>query len=143
MTGVHLQAVRAWVWRHRWALLGAALAATACVEAWYLRAVHSGESPGSASDPFSPEFILSYVEAILLLWLAGAWWAARSRDGRLSRLVRTASDNSFGVYLSHIVFLDIAATYGLGSLEPGVPWPVVVLIAIGATWMGPACSPPP
>ena len=136
VTGVHLPAVRAWVWRHRWALLGAALAATACVEAWNLRAVHSGESPGSASDPFSPEFILSYVEAILLLWLAGAWWAARSRDGRLSRLVRTASDNSFGVYLSHIVFLDIAATYGLGSLEPGVPWPVVVLIAIGATWIG-------
>ena len=136
VTGAHLPAVRAWVWRHRWALLGAALAATAWVEACYLRAVRSGASPGSASDPFSPEFILSYVAAILLLWLAGAWWAARSRDGRLSRLVRTTSDNSFGVYLSHIVFLDIAATYGLGRLEPGVPWPVVVLIAVGATWIG-------
>jgi peptidoglycan/LPS O-acetylase OafA/YrhL len=134
--GAHLPAVRAWVWRRRWALGGAALAATAGVEAWYLQAVHSGESPGSASDPFSPEFILSYLAAILLLWLAGAWWAARARGGRLSRLVRTTSDNSFGVYLSHVVFLDVAATYGLGSLAPGVPWPVVVLIAVCGTWIG-------
>jgi peptidoglycan/LPS O-acetylase OafA/YrhL len=135
VAGAHLPAVRAWVWRHRWALLGAALAATACVQAWYLRAVHSGESPGSASDPFSPEFIASYLAAIVLLWLAGAWWAARSRGGRPSRLVRTTSDNSFGMYLSHIVFLDIAATYGLASLEPSVPWPVVVLIAVSGTWI--------
>ena len=135
VTGAHLPAVRAWVWRHRWVLLAAAVAATACVEAYYLLAVHSGDSAGGASDPFSPEFILSYVAAIVLLWLAGAWWAARSRDGRLSRLVRTTSDNSFGVYLSHIVFLDIALTYGLGSLEPAVPWPVIVLIAVTGTWI--------
>jgi peptidoglycan/LPS O-acetylase OafA/YrhL len=135
VTGAHLPAVRARVWRHRWALLGAALAVTACVQAWYLRAVHSGESPGSASDPFSPELIASYLAAIVLLWLAGAWWAARSRGGRPSRLIRTTSDNSFGVYLSHIVFLDIAATCGLGSLEPAVPWPVVVLIAVSGTWI--------
>ena len=135
VAGAHLPAVRAWVWRHRRVLLAAAVAATVCVEAYYLLAVHSGESAGGASDPFSPEFILSYVAAIVLLWLAGAWWAARSRDGRLSRLVRTTSDNSFGVYLSHIVFLDIALTYGLGSLEPAVPWPVIVLIAVTGTWI--------
>ena len=135
VAGAHLPAVRAWVWRHRWVLLAAAVAATACVEAYYLLAVHSGESAGGASDPFSPEFILSYLAAIVLLWLAGAWWAARSRDGRLSRMVRTTSDNSFGVYLSHIVFLDIALTYGLGRLEPAVPWPVIVLIAVTGTWI--------
>jgi peptidoglycan/LPS O-acetylase OafA/YrhL len=135
VAGAHLPAVRAWVRRHRWVLLAAAVAATAGVEAYYLLAVHSGAGAGRASDPFSPEFILSYAAAIVLLWLAGAWWAARSRDGRLSRLVRTASDNSFGVYLSHIVFLDIALTYGLGSLEPAVPWPVIVLIAVTGTWI--------
>jgi peptidoglycan/LPS O-acetylase OafA/YrhL len=135
VAGAHLPAVRAWVWRHRWVLLAAAVAATACVEGYYLLAVHSGEGAGGASDPFSPEFILSYVAAIVLLWLAGAWWAARSRDGRLRRLVRTTSDNSFGVYLSHIVFLDIALTFGLASLEPAVPWPVIVLIAVTGTWI--------
>ena len=37
--------------------------------------------------------------------------------------------------MSHIVFLDIALTYGLGSLEPAVPWPVVVLVAVIGTWI--------
>lgn len=33
------------------------------------------------------------------------------------------------------MFLDIALTYGLGSLEPAVPWPVIVLIAVIGTWI--------
>ena len=33
------------------------------------------------------------------------------------------------------MFLDIALTYGLGSLEPAVPWPVVVLVAVIGTWI--------
>ena len=28
-------------------------------------------------DPFSPEFIPLYLATVLLLWLAGAWWAHR------------------------------------------------------------------
>ena len=136
VTGAHLPAVRSWVWRHRWAVGGAALAVTAGAEVFYVLTVHAGESPGDASDPFSPEFIASYLAAIALLWLAGAWWAAWRRDGRLSRFVRTASDNSFGVYLSHVVFLDLLATYGLGRLDRQLPWAVVVLIAVAVTWTG-------
>ncbi len=136
VTGAHLPAVRSWVWRHRWAVGGAALAVTAGAEVFYVLTVHAGESPGDASDPFSPEFIASYLAAIALLWLAGAWWAARRRDGRLSRFVRAASDNSFGVYLSHVVFLDLLATYGLGRLDRQLPWAVVVLIAVAVTWTG-------
>ena len=136
VTGAHLPAVRSWVWRHRWAVGGAALAVTAGAEVFYVLTVHAGESPGDASDPFSPEFIASYLAAIALLWLAGAWWAARRRDGRLSRFVRAASDNSFGVYLSHVVFLDLLATYGRGRLDRQLPWAVVVLIAVAVTWTG-------
>ncbi len=136
VTGAHLPAIRSWVWRHRRAVGGAALAVTAGAEVFYVLTVHAGESPGRASDPFSPEFIASYLAAIALLWLAGAWWAAWCRDGRLSRFVRTASDNSFGVYLSHVVFLDLLATYGLGRLDRQLPWAVVVLIAVAVTWIG-------
>lgn len=49
VAGAHLPAVRSWVWRHRRVLLAAAIAATACVEAYYLLAVHSGESAGGTS----------------------------------------------------------------------------------------------
>ena len=136
VTGAHLPAIRSWVWRHRRAVGGAAIAVTAGAEVFYVLTVHAGESPGRASDPFSPEFIASYLAAIALLWLAGAWWAAWRRDGRLSRFVRAASDHSFGVYLSHVVFLDLLATYGLGRLDRQLPWAVVVLIAVAVTWIG-------
>jgi peptidoglycan/LPS O-acetylase OafA/YrhL len=97
--------------------------------------VRSGQAPASAADPFEPEAIPLYAASILLLWLAGAWWARRSRDGRPSRLVRAMSDNSMGVYLSHIVFLDALVTLGLGRLSRHVPWIVTVLVAITVTWL--------
>ena len=133
VTGAHLTEARDWVWRHRWPLLVAAALVTAGVEAWYVLTVHAGATPNSASDPFAPELIASYLAVILLLWLAGAWWAARQRGGWRSRLVRTLSDNSFGVYLSHAVILDILVTF---ALVPHVPWPAEVLLALAVAWSG-------
>jgi peptidoglycan/LPS O-acetylase OafA/YrhL len=135
VAGAHLPQIRQWTGRHRRLLLAGIAVAAAGVQTWYVMTVHSGVSPTTASDAFAPELIVSYVADILLLWLAGAWWAARQRNGWPSRLIRTASDNSYGVYLSHAVFLDILITAGLGSLEPRVPWPFVVLIAVVATWV--------
>jgi peptidoglycan/LPS O-acetylase OafA/YrhL len=134
--GAHLTAVRDWVWRHRWLLLATAAAVTVAVEAWYWLTVRSGHSATNTSDPFSPEAIAIYAATFLLLWLAGAWWANRSRDGWPSRLVRTTSDDSYGVYLSHILFLDILATLGLGHLNGRVPWIVTVVVAVLVAWTG-------
>jgi peptidoglycan/LPS O-acetylase OafA/YrhL len=133
--GAHLPAVRAWVWRHRWAMLAAGALALVAVEAWYVLTVRSGGAPTSTADPFEPEAIPLYAAAILLLWLAGAWWAHRSRNGWPSRLVRATSDNSMGVYLSHIMFLDALVTLGLAGLSRHVPWIVTVLLAVTATWL--------
>lgn len=136
ITGAHLTAVRAWVWRHRGPVLAAAAALILAVEGWYAATVWSGQSATSTSDPFSPEAIALYVGTFALLWLAGACWANRSQDGWPSRLVRASSDNSYGVYLSHIMFLDILATAGLGRLDARVPWIVTVAIAVPAAWIG-------
>jgi peptidoglycan/LPS O-acetylase OafA/YrhL len=135
VAGAHLPAVRAWIWPRRWVLLVAAVLVTAGVETWFVLAVHSGQSPASVADPFEPEAIPLYVASILLLWLAGAWWADRSRDGWPSRLVRAMSDNSMGVYLSHIMFLDALVTLGLGRLNEHLPWIWTVLIAVTVTWL--------
>jgi peptidoglycan/LPS O-acetylase OafA/YrhL len=135
IVGAHLPAVRAWAWRHRWPLLAAGLLAVAAVEAWYVLTVRSGGAPTSTADPFEPEAIPLYAASILLLWLAGAWWGRRSRDGWPSRLVRATSDNSMSVYLSHIMFLDALVTLGLGRLSRHVPWIVTVLLAVTLTWL--------
>jgi peptidoglycan/LPS O-acetylase OafA/YrhL len=136
ITGAHLPAVRAWVWRHRGLVLAAAAALCLAVEGWYTATVWSGQSATRTSDPFSPEAIALYVGTFALLWLAGACWANRSRDGWTSRLVRATSDNSYGVYLSHIMFLDLLATLGLGRLDARVPWIVTVAIAVLVAWAG-------
>ena len=136
ITGAHLPEVRAWIWRHRWPLLSAGTAVIVAVEVWYWLTVRSGQSATGTSDPFSPEFIPLYLATVLLLWLAGAWWASRSRDGWPSRLVRTTSDDSYGVYLSHIMFLDVLAAAGLSGLNSHVPWIVTVVIAVLVAWTG-------
>jgi peptidoglycan/LPS O-acetylase OafA/YrhL len=138
ITGAHLPAVRAWIWRHRWLLLAAGATVVGAVEVWYWFKVRNGQSTTGTSDPFSPEFIPLYLATVLLLWLAGAWWANRARDGGgwPSRLVRTTSDDSYGVYLSHIMFLDILATLGLGGLDSHVPWIATVVIAVLVAWTG-------
>jgi peptidoglycan/LPS O-acetylase OafA/YrhL len=136
ITGAHLPAVRAWVWRHRWPVLAGAAALVLAVEGWYGLTVWSGQSATRTSDPFSPEAIALYVGTFALLWLAGAWWANRSRAGWPSRLVRATSDNSYGVYLSHIMFLDLLATLGLGHLDAHLPWIVTVAIAVLVAWIG-------
>ncbi|HEX4258714.1 MAG TPA: acyltransferase [Streptosporangiaceae bacterium] len=133
--GAHLPVVRAWVWRHRWLLLAAGTLVLAAVEAWFVLTVRSGQAPTAAADPFEPEAIPLYAAAILLLWLAGAWWAHRSRNGWPSRLVAATSDNSMGVYLSHIMFLDALVTLGLGGLSRRVPWIITVLLAVTVTWL--------
>lgn len=133
--GAHLPAARAWAWRRRGLLLAAGLLVLAGVEAWFVFTVRSGQAPASAADPFEPEAIPLYAAVILLLWLAGAWWAHRSRNGRPSRLARAMSDNSMGVYLSHIMFLDALVTVGLGGLSRHVPWIVAVLVAVTVTWL--------
>ena len=133
--GAHLPAAAAWAWRRRWLLLAAGVLALAAVEAWYVLTVRSGQAPASAAGAFEPEAIPLYAASILLLWLAGAWWAHRSRNGWPSRLVRAMSDNSMGVYLSHIMFLDALFTLGLGGLSRHVPWIVTVLAAVAVTWL--------
>jgi hypothetical protein len=45
------------------------------------------------------------------------------------------SDNSMGVYLSHIMFLDALVTLGLGGLSRSVPWIVTVVVAVAVTWL--------
>jgi peptidoglycan/LPS O-acetylase OafA/YrhL len=121
IAGAHLPAVRARVWRHRWPVLAAAAALVLAVEAWYVLTVRSGQSATRTSDPFSPEAIALYVGTLALLWLAGAWWANRSRNGGPSRLVWTTSDNSYGVYLSHIMLTVVLAAPRSAAGSPACP----------------------
>jgi len=75
---------------------------------------------------------------------AGAWWADR-RDpaSRLSRLVSTASDISFGVFLVHPLVIYVVLRIGGAAIRPGLadPWRqlavyvVVVAVSIGFAYV--------
>ena len=55
---------------------------------------------GSGSDPFQPSVIPFNVGAVACGYLAGAALVQPGRSRRVKAVVRSGSDNAYGVYLS-------------------------------------------
>jgi peptidoglycan/LPS O-acetylase OafA/YrhL len=108
MLGAHAREVERLLWRFRWVLAPACVVVCGAVEYRVLHQLHGHVPVNVASDPFAPVFVFLNIAAFCLVYLCGLWWA-RSDVSWLKRLVRSASDNSFGVYLMHPLVLDTAA----------------------------------
>lgn len=129
----HLDRADAWLRGH--AKLVVALTALAAIVAevpYYLSQWHVTTALGSSTDPFQPSVIPFNVGAIACLYLVGA---ALVRSGRTPAIVRMGSDNSYGVYLSHMLF--IVGLYWLGwqHLTATIPWPLLCLITMPAVYL--------
>lgn len=142
--GARLPQLSAWVQRWRWLLAVAAGACVVAVEALYLWSVKHGALVGPSSDPFQGRFIPLNLGTFTLLYLAGLWWTSRRRPELADRVVKGGGDNSFGVYLSHGVLVNLLL-YSLfvQHLEQhGWHWPLLCVGAAFAIWAAAAlgCS---
>ena len=97
------------------------LAAIAAEVPYYLSQWHVTTVLGSTTDPFQPSVIPFNIGAIACLYLVGTFLV---RSGRMPTIVRMGSDNSYGVYLSHMLF--IVGLYWLGweHLTGTIAWPL-------------------
>jgi peptidoglycan/LPS O-acetylase OafA/YrhL len=132
----------AWVGRNRWQVglitLGCAVA---YLGVWALQRA-AGESLYSAGDPVQPATVVWGVGVGLGFAAIGSFWAERRRNGSLlTRSVSTATDRSFGIFLSHPLILWLLLWIGDGWFARAVPAPwltlasylIVVLGAIALT----------
>jgi len=127
----HLNEVHRWLCGHVQLVLGLTLASAGVAEGWYYLAVYHVVSWfGSSSDPFQPVVIPWNIGAIASIYLLGVWLVGRQRATRTRLLTKMGSDDSYGVYLSQLVFITALGWLGWRHLNVYMPWPILSLITV-------------
>src|SRR6201986_384030 len=122
----HLEAVNEWLIRHARLVIALTVAAALGAEAVYFLAEKGVTTVlGSGNDPFQPSVIPFDVGAIACLYLLGVALVKPGRSRRLRAAVRSGSDNSYGVYLSQMVFINALIWAGWAKLDSVVWWPLL------------------
>jgi peptidoglycan/LPS O-acetylase OafA/YrhL len=134
----HLNAVNEWLVRHVRLVIALTVAAALAAEAVYFLADTGVTTAlGSGNDPFQPSVIPFDVGAIACLYLLGVALVKPGRSRRLRAVVRSGSDNSYGVYLSQMLFINALIWAGWARLDSVVWWarvwagPLVIVFLAG------------
>jgi peptidoglycan/LPS O-acetylase OafA/YrhL len=122
----HLDAVNEWLLRHVRLVIALTGAAALFAEAVYFLAEKGVTTVlGSGNDPFQPSVIPFDVGAIACLYLLGVVLVKPGRSRRLRTAVRIGSDNSYGVYLTQMLFINALIWTGWARLDSVVWWPLL------------------
>ena len=128
----HLEEVDAWVRRHaRLVFTLTAVAALAAEGVYFLAQYGVTTVLGSTSDPFQPSVIPFNIGAIACGYLAGVALVRPGRSRFTKAVVRSGSDNAYGIYLSHLLVINALIWLGWKQLGAVIPWPLLVLLTVG------------
>jgi peptidoglycan/LPS O-acetylase OafA/YrhL len=128
----HLEQVDVWVRRHARLVVALTAAAALAAEGVYFLA-HYGVTTvlGSTSDPFQPSVIPFDIGAIACCYLAGVALVRPGRSRFASAVVRSGSDNAYGIYLTHMLVITTLLWLGWKNLSAVIPWPLLCLLTVG------------
>jgi peptidoglycan/LPS O-acetylase OafA/YrhL len=139
----HLDQVHAWVCGHARLIMTLTIAAALAAEGVYFLAADGVTTVlGSGNDPFQPSVIPFNIGAVTCGYLAGVALVRPQRSRRARAAVRSGSDNAYGIYLSHMLFITTLTWVGWGRLSAVIPWPalclatVAIVLACGAALTG-------
>jgi len=114
----HLDQVHAWVCAHARLIIAMTVAAALATEGIYFLAANGVTTVmGSGSDPFQPSVIPFNVGAITCGYLAGVALVRPWRSRLTKAVVRSGSDNAYGIYLSQMLFITALVWLGWGRLS--------------------------
>jgi peptidoglycan/LPS O-acetylase OafA/YrhL len=91
---------------------------------------------GSGNDPFQPSVIPFNVGAIACLYLAGVALVKPVRSRRVRAAVRSGSDNSYGIYLAQMLFINALIWLGWAKLDSVVWWPLLCAATVVIVYLG-------
>jgi peptidoglycan/LPS O-acetylase OafA/YrhL len=133
----HLTEAHDWICRHAWLVVGLTVLAAAGAElVYYLAANGVTTALGSGDDPFQPSVIPFNVGAIACLYLAGVALVRPGRSRRARAVVRSGSDNAYGVYLAQMIFINALVWLGWERLTGTVPWPLLCAVTVAIVYLG-------
>ena len=127
----HLEDVHRWVCGHARLIIFLTVAAALAAEGIYFLAQHGVTTVlGSGNDPFQPSVIPFNVGAIACGYLAGVALVRPWRSRRTQAMVRSGSDNAYGIYLTQMLFITALVRLGWGHLTSTIPWPLLCLLTM-------------
>jgi peptidoglycan/LPS O-acetylase OafA/YrhL len=131
VVALHMDDVHQWIVRHVWTILTVTVVAAVVAEVWYvLSARHDVPWLGSGSDPLQPIVIPFNIGAIACIYLVGVHLVDRRRSTTVRAMIRSGSDNSYGVYLGQMVFILALSWLGWRQLDQYLSWPVVSVLTV-------------
>ena len=134
----HQEALFSWVRAHRPAIAVTTGITAVLTMGCFLLAIAGGRSYTSAVTPLQPIIMVWGVVVCFAFLAIGTVWADRRKpDGMGTRFVNVASDRSFGIFLSHPLFIWLLLWVGNDWFEKNVPTPwltpvIYVLVLAGA-----------
>jgi peptidoglycan/LPS O-acetylase OafA/YrhL len=136
IVALHLDQVHGWLRQHVRLVVSLTLASAALAEGWYyLASTDLSRWLGSSSDAFQPIVIPFNVGAIACIYLVGTALVDRRRSQTVRAMVRSGSDNSYGVYLAQMLFIIALSWIGWGRLSSVIPWPVLALFTAAMVFL--------
>ncbi len=131
VVAMHLDTVHDWFVSHARSILAFTLASAALGEwlnyagrySWLPVALHTG------GYVFSPMAVPYNVGAIISVYLLGVFLVSPRRSVRLRAMVQSGSDNSYGVYLSQMLWIPILLRIRVAYL-PHLSWAIVTPVAL-------------
>jgi peptidoglycan/LPS O-acetylase OafA/YrhL len=134
----HLDVLFVWVRSHRPLIAIVTVATALATVGVFLLEIAAGHSFTSAVTPLQPIVMLWGVAVCFAFLAIGTVWADRRAEGGFgTRFVSVASDRSFGIFLSHPLFIWLLLWVGNDWFEKTVPKPwltlvIYVLVVLGA-----------
>ncbi|MFW0783343.1 acyltransferase [Gordonia sp. CPCC 206044] len=113
VAAMHYEAFQRFMVRWRYVILPLGAVVMAGTAVYYVHDVDQGESVFRATNVFMVHNSFAYIAIILMLYALGTLWQDRRRAGSVTdRMMRTAADRSFVIYLAHAL--------ALAELEPTI-----------------------
>ena len=127
----HLHEADQWVRRNAHLVIAITLLAAIFAEAvYYLASKHVTSVLGSGSDPFQPSVIPFNIGAIACVYLIGVALVQPWRSPRIKALAHSGSDNSYGIYLTQMLFITTLSDHHWIRLTRTISWPLVILMTV-------------
>jgi len=131
IVALHLDPIHEWICdRARW-IVALTIASALVAEVLNYQTRH-GSLPAylkTGTNIFSPAILPFNFGAILCVYLLGVYLVAPQRHLRTRAIVKSGSDNSYGVYLSQMLWIPLLLRVR-NSLGFHIPWPVAAPLAL-------------
>ncbi len=136
VVAMHLNDVHDWICSHGYLILSVTIASGAGAVAlnyWHGKGfLHRVLVPGV--NPFAVTAIPYNVGAILCVYIFGVFLVSPRRSLRTRAVVKSGSDNSYGIYLSQLIWIPLLGRL-IAVTHPHVPWPYVTFTAVALAYL--------